>query len=80
VLAAAPILCALLATLQVPTGILGDGYLGSRVRGVDVNVEAAPGLEDRLSQRQHWPSPFTYGEPASDSSSQYMRVPAHADH
>jgi RHS repeat-associated protein len=55
----------------VPSSTLGDGYLGSRVRGVDVIVEAAPGLEGRPSPGAHWPSPFTYGETASDPSSQY---------
>jgi len=71
VLAAGPIVCALLATLQVPTGILGDGYAGSRVRGVDLVLGAASGLEAQPSQGPHWPSPFTYGEPASGPSSQY---------
>ena len=70
-LAAAPILCALLATLQVPASTSGSGYGGSRVRGLAGLLEAAPGLEDRPSPGMLWPSPFTYGETASGPSSQY---------
>jgi RHS repeat-associated protein len=68
---AALVVSTLLATLQVPTGILGDGYAGSRVRGLAGLLGAAPGLEDRASPGMLWPLPFTYGETASDPSSQY---------
>jgi RHS repeat-associated protein len=71
--AAAPILCALLATLQVPASTPGSGYGGSRVRGLAGLLLAASGLGDRLGQGPHWPSPFTYGETASGPSSQYNR-------
>jgi RHS repeat-associated protein len=71
VLAAAPILCALLSTVQVPTGTLGYGFAGSRVWGSNLVQDAASGRKGRPSQGPHWPSPFTYGEPASGPSRQY---------
>jgi hypothetical protein len=52
--AAAPILCALLAAFQVTSGTVGE-RLGAetRVRGIDLAVEGASGLEDEASAGTH---------------------------
>ena len=70
--AATPSLCALPAAFQVATVTRGDwSGAETRVRGINLAVETASGLEDEASLGPHSGIGYTYGETASDRANQY---------
>jgi len=67
---AASVLCVLLAAFQAMTGTLSDASTKTRVRGIDLPLETAPGREGEPSPGTHRGIDYTYGETASDPSRQ----------
>jgi RHS repeat-associated protein len=69
---AAPILCALLAAFQVVGGTVSERPdAETRVRGINLPLEAASGLEGEASAGRHRGIGYTYGETVVDRADQY---------